>query len=350
MTALPAAPPVGSLVPDIAVVGDVATTGDAMAAEGSSGGPSAGGSTTVTIPRQTKRRRRGRTILGLLLAIAATAAAAWGTWTYLIPHRVDVPSVVGIPLDEARGRLEDAGLVPRIGQGSYSKQVSADVILAVRPAEGTTLEQGDRVTLVPSLGPPPVEVPMLLGVPLSEAKERLRGSEFRVGDVTRAYSERFGVDQVIRQSVRGGDDAPFGSAIDLVVSRGPTPVAVPRVIGATEEDATSELQALGFLVTVEDAYSQDVKRGRVISQDPGRGSQLQPGSAVTIVVSLGPEEFAMPNVVGMSRDTAVARLTELGLRVNVAIVPGQGGSLVVYQEPATGTIVQAGDVVDIFVA
>ncbi len=253
-------------------------------------------------------------------------------------------------LDGARQRLEEAGLVPRIGQGRHSKQVEAGVVLAVQPAEGTTLEQGDRVTLIPSLGPPPVEVPMVLGVPLSEAKERLRGAEFKVGDVTRAYSERFGVDQVIRQSVRGGAEAPFGSPIDLVVSRGPSPVAVPKVVGATEEDAASELQALGFLVTVEEAYSQDVPRGRVISQEPGKGAQLQPGNAVTIVVSLGPEQFAMPNVVGMGRDAAVARLTELGLRVNVAIVPGQGGSLVVFQEPATGTIVHEGDTVSIYVA
>jgi beta-lactam-binding protein with PASTA domain len=58
----------------------------------------------------------------------------------------------------------------------------------------------------------------------------------------------------------------------------------------------------------------------------------------------------MPNVVGMARDAAVARLTELGLIVDVAIVPGYGGSRVVFQEPATGTIVHAGDLVKIFVA
>ncbi|MEX2420244.1 MAG: PASTA domain-containing protein, partial [Actinomycetota bacterium] len=226
----------------------------------------------------------------------------------------------------------------------------AGIVLAVQPSEGTTLEQGDRVTIVPSLGPPPVQVPALIGVPVSEAKERLRKADLKVGDVTQAYSDRLGIDQVIRQSVQGGAGAPFGSEIDLVISRGPTPVAVPKVIGATEEDATSELQALGFLVTVDEEFSEDVARGRVISQEPGKGSQLQPGNAVTIVVSLGPPEFPMPNVVGMSRDAAVARLTELGLIVDIAIVPGQEGSTVVFQEPATGTIVHAGDLVHIYVA
>jgi beta-lactam-binding protein with PASTA domain len=58
----------------------------------------------------------------------------------------------------------------------------------------------------------------------------------------------------------------------------------------------------------------------------------------------------MPNVVGMARDAAVAELTALGLRVDVAIVPGQDGGRVVFQEPATGTIVEVGDLVHIYVA
>jgi beta-lactam-binding protein with PASTA domain len=58
----------------------------------------------------------------------------------------------------------------------------------------------------------------------------------------------------------------------------------------------------------------------------------------------------MPNVVGMGRDEAVAELRSLGLLVDVAIVPGHGGSKVVFQEPASGTTVRAGDLVHIYVA
>ena len=58
----------------------------------------------------------------------------------------------------------------------------------------------------------------------------------------------------------------------------------------------------------------------------------------------------MPNVVGMERDPAVAKLRSLGLVVDVAVVPGQDGSRVVYQEPASGTTVRDGDLVHIYVA
>jgi beta-lactam-binding protein with PASTA domain len=58
----------------------------------------------------------------------------------------------------------------------------------------------------------------------------------------------------------------------------------------------------------------------------------------------------MPNVVGMGRDEAVAKLRSLGLLVDVAIVPGHGGTRVVFQEPASGTTVHAADLVHIYVA
>jgi serine/threonine-protein kinase len=89
----------------------------------------------------------------------------------------------------------------------------------------------------------------------------------------------------------------------------------------------------------------------VIAQDPRQGTDLQPGTTVAIVVSLGPPTFEMPSVVGMSQAAAVAALQDLGLRVDVSIVPGhEDGTIVVFQRPAAGTIVRAGDLVEIFVA
>ena len=101
----------------------------------------------------------------------------------------------------------------------------------MHPVEGTTLERGDRVTLVPSLGPPPVPVPNLVGLPLADAKGALREAHLKVGEVTRAFNERFDAEHVVRQSVGADADAPLGSRIDLVVSKGPTPVPVEKVIG-----------------------------------------------------------------------------------------------------------------------
>jgi beta-lactam-binding protein with PASTA domain len=335
---LPPARPVAELVPDVHVI------------------PIAPGperATTVTIPRSRgakHRRRTGRWITGTLFALLAIGAAAWGAWTYVIPHSVDVPQVVGLSASEAQTRLEDAGLTVKLAQGDYSTRVADGVVLRVQPAEGVSVKTGSRVTLVVSLGPPPVPVPNLIGMSLDQVQVALRTAKLELGDVSKAYSDTIAVDQVIRQSVKANEQAPRGSPIDVVISKGPSPRPVPKVVGLTEEQATTRLTTAGFVVDRAEDFSNDVPRGDVISQEPTKNTDLQPGQTVTITVSLGPREFPMPNVVGMGRDAAVAKLQALGLRVDVAIVTGQTGSTVVYQMPATGTIVHPGDVVHIYIA
>jgi serine/threonine-protein kinase len=336
--ALPAAPSVGTLVPEVTVL--PSPRSDRAAA------------TTVTIARAQARtrRRRWRKVLGIVLGLVVLATGAWGAWTYVIPHRVDVPDVVGLDVRDAQRRLENAGLVVRIAQGRHSIDADEGVVLDVRPDEGAVVEEGTRVVLVPSAGPPPVRVPNVVGTTLERARELLRDADLRLGDVTRAYHAEVAQDRVIRQGVDARDEASLGSAIDVVVSRGPEPVPVPRVTGRLVEDALAVLEDAGFLVARSDAFSDDVVRGRVISQDPARGTDLQPGETVSIVVSLGPEEFELPSFIGMTKDEAVAAIRELGLQARVFSVPGGNASTVVTQVPIAGATVRAGDTVTIYCA
>jgi eukaryotic-like serine/threonine-protein kinase len=335
---LPKAANVGTLVPDVAVM-PIAV------------GPER--ATTVTIPRsggaKHKRRRKGRWALAILLVLAAIGASAYAAWTYVIPRHVDVPHVVGLTLGAAQDRLEEAGLVVRVADGRYSPTIVEDVVLEARPGEGTSLERGDRVVLVPSLGHAPVNTPDVIGKTLARAKALLRDADLRSGRVSHAYSGTFDAGQVMRQGVKAGQDAAFKSEIDLVISDGPAPVPVSNVVGRPEDAATAALTNEGFVVDASQDYSDTVARGKVISQDPKDG-QLQPGETVSIVVSLGPPEFPMPNVVGMTREAAIAKLTDLGLQVSPAVVPGHSGIMVVFQDPAAGATVHAGDTVDIYVA
>jgi serine/threonine-protein kinase len=336
---LPPAKNVGTLVPEVSVL--PVQTGPARA-------------TTVTIPKSRgakhTRRRKVRWVFGFLLALAALGASAWGVWAYLLPHDVEVPQVLGLSLDAAQQRLEDADLVPRIADGEYSRQVEAGFVLDVDPAEGATLEPGDRVTLTPSLGHEPVKVPDLIGKTVPRARELLSDADLRLGRVRKAYDENLAAGLIVEQSVRAKNDAPFRSEIDVVVSRGPEPKPVPRVTGRAQEEATTLLQGAGFVVAVTEEFSDEVPRGRVISQQPDKGTELQPGSTVSIVVSRGPEEFQLPSFVGMTKDAAVARIRELGLVPQVVPVPGGNGNTVVSQLPAPGATVRVGDSIAIYVA
>jgi serine/threonine-protein kinase len=134
----------------------------------------------------------------------------------------------------------------------------------------------------------------------------------------------------------------------VVVSKGPTPEPVPKVVGKSEEQARSLLTA--WVVKKTGRYSDSVPRGQVMAQKPMPKTKLQPGETVVIVVSLGPKFFDVPSFVGMSQTEAVAAIQALGLQPSVAPVPGSNGDTVVGQLPAAGTRVRAGSTVTIYVA
>jgi len=336
------APSIGSLVGAVADVGHAAPAADPQRAP------------TVTIPRAKRaklRRRRGRWIAGTFLALLALASAAWGAWAYVIPHNVDVPRVVRTTVDQATARLTAAGLRVHVADGVYSMKFAPGTVVRMQPKAGTTLREGSTVTLIPSKGPPPVPVPDLTGMTIAEAQKALAQAHLTLGtSPTRKYSDTGALDKIIGQSVPFGENAPKGSPIDVVVSKGPFPQPVPKVVGKTKDQADSILTTAGFLVDVQEKYSDSIPRDEVIAQKPDPKTKLQPGKTVTIVVSLGPKSFPMPNVVGMSKDAAVAKLKALGLHVGVLTVLNSSGATVVSQIPSAGVTVRHGQTVTIYVA
>ncbi|HEU4356476.1 MAG TPA: PASTA domain-containing protein, partial [Actinomycetota bacterium] len=210
--------------------------------------------------------------------------------------------------------------------------------------------EGSQVVLVPSLGPPPVKVPDVVGMTLGKAKRALERVGLELGEPTERYDEKIAEGNVIEQRPPAKDKIPEGSTVEVVVSKGPTPQPVPKVVGETQGSAESILGAT-WVVRTETEYSPDVPRGRVISQSPDPKTKLQPGETVTIVVSLGPKTFPAPNLVGMTRDAAIAKIRSLGLVPQAIELPGATGQLTVASQlPLAGATVKAGSRIAIYVA
>jgi eukaryotic-like serine/threonine-protein kinase len=313
-------------------------------------GVPAGAAITQTIPQPGahKRRRRGRRVLVVLLAIAVIAAAAWGAWTYVVPHSHDVPTVVGATVQDAGRNLNDLGFTVVVAEGRYNDEPKGTV-LSVDPVEGTSLREGSTVTLVPSLGPPPVLVPDLTGMTLDKATATLQSTGLTRGDVRQVYDDTIAQGSVVRQSP-AGVKAPQGSAVDLWVSKGHAPVAIPAVIGTSQHAAEKSLRAAGFVPVVHTEYSNDIARGQVISVDPTEASKTAYGSSVTLTVSLGPQTFPVPSLTGLSPKDAEAKARDYGLSVTFFDVPNTPQTTVISQNPAAGTTVHAGDTITLFVA
>ncbi|HSN10678.1 MAG TPA: PASTA domain-containing protein, partial [Propionibacteriaceae bacterium] len=89
----------------------------------------------------------------------------------------------------------------------------------------------------------------------------------------------------------------------------------PILDGMTEQDARAALQTAVLGAGVAREYSETVTSGHVIRTDPIGGARILRDGTVTMVVSLGPERFDAPKLVGLPRADAVAALTSSNLAV-----------------------------------
>lgn len=90
---------------------------------------------------------------------------------------------------------------------------------------------------------------------------------------------------------------------------------VPLLAGTAEADALGTAEANDLRTKRQEEYSEDVAKGMVIRTDPGAGDRVLRNSLLTVIVSLGPERFEMPTVVGETLDAARTLLTERNLAV-----------------------------------
>jgi serine/threonine-protein kinase len=142
-----------------------------------------------------------------------------------------------------------------------------------------------------------------------------------------------------------------GATVTLVVSAGPAPIAIPNVVGLDQIDATQQLVAAGFRVSKTTEPSSTVDAGRVIRTQPSGGTQAAKDSPVTIVVSSGPNQVPVPDVVGMSQSAAANALSSAGFGVSVSQAVSTNANIgkVISQNPPAGSKADQGSTVGITV-
>jgi serine/threonine-protein kinase len=85
--------------------------------------------------------------------------------------------------------------------------------------------------------------------------------------------------------------------------------SAPALASLSQAEATRVAEQAGLRLRVEDAYSETVPRGQIISTDPGPGTKVPDGGEMDAVVSRGPERYPMPSVVGLTRSAAATILS-----------------------------------------
>ncbi|HRV60778.1 MAG TPA: PASTA domain-containing protein, partial [Solirubrobacterales bacterium] len=287
-------------------------------------------------------------LIGLLIAWAATRS-----------HTVDVPNMVGKSSDTAVSRLNEKGFKVEV-ERQQNPSVPSNQVFSQNPRGEADQDcnflgfscSNPTVTLKVSGGPGQTEVPDVTGLSQADAEQQLSEAGFTTSVETKASSD---VDSglVIETDPPAGETVKRGSQVTITVSSGISKVKVPPVVGQTLNAAKQQLAAVGLDFDSTEKPS-DRPQGEVIDQSPTAGTRVDPGTAVSLTVSSGPEDtrVSIPSVVGLTQSAAESQLSSAGLVASVqtetTTIQPQDGK-VIDQSPISGTKVTEGSTVVITV-
>jgi beta-lactam-binding protein with PASTA domain/tRNA A-37 threonylcarbamoyl transferase component Bud32 len=265
------------------------------------------------------RRRRGQIGLAAVLAVAVLlAVVAW--WFTGGPGAFrTTPRLTGLTLAEAQRNLHVLGM-RGVARPQHDDAARPGTVIASSPRSGQQVRRGGTVVLYICAGPARVTVPETAHLTEDAARAVLTRNFLKVSsDRLLEYDDKAPRGAVLSSAPPAGTQVDNGTEVTLTISRGPQPVDLPDFVGRPQQDATGQLQTLGFAPAIKQEFSDTFPAGTVISQDPagGEGKQAFHGQTVTLTVSQGPEMAQVPNVMGKREDEARKILEEAGFRVEV---------------------------------
>jgi hypothetical protein len=143
---------------------------------------------------------------------------------------------------------------------------------------------GDTVELTVSLGPIRRAVPDVTRIGLEAALLLLESSGFAVVS-TDSLEAELPLGQVVEVLPEPGTEVDLPMEVRVAVSRGPSLIAMPLLLGVEQKEGEEVLDSLGLIVeeiTSRFRFGRD--QGRIVEQKPRADSLVAPGSSVSIVV------------------------------------------------------------------
>jgi serine/threonine-protein kinase len=288
----------------------------------------------------------------IALGVLAVAVIGWAAWYQTSGQYDRIPKdVVGMPVADAKTRLEAAGLTVKTGKGSYDNKIPKDHVLRVSPEPGARFKAGDSVTVFPSRGRFPVEVPDVTHKTLEQAKAALQATGLTPGSVERDYSPTVAKDLVIRTEPRAHDKQQPEEPVTIVLSNG---LKLEDLRGWKREDAENWLRERGLNPQIQEQDDRSKDANTVLDMSPPPGSGVSQGDTITLQVNKkdcvifgffcddggnapppNPQDVTtVPPVVGQPVHDAALALQGAGLKVEVK--RETDGDRVLRQSPAGG--------------
>jgi len=230
----------------------------------------------------------------ILVLIVFFVALGWTGWqflkTFFATVDVEVPNVVGKPLEVATSMLQEQGLTLST-EWRNSDTVAENVVISQSSPAGQMVREGKSIELYVSLGMTKTKVPPIIGKTRIEAEVSLYNSALQYEYGEDAFNDEIPAGSIISVTPAVGESIAEHSTVILIKSKGvmPIPIPMPSLIGKTLAEAQQILaDSLLILESTEHAESFTYVSGLVIGQSTAATEMIEQGSSVKLVVSSGP--------------------------------------------------------------
>ena len=295
----------------------------------------------------------GVVIALLVLFLVANAAGFFSSGPGLTQEEedtVEVPDLRGRTEEEAKKILNDMELGIKVDpERQPSNQYEEGQIMAQDKEPGTEVDKNTTITVTISSGEEAktTTVPDVVNREESEAEQMIRDANLTVAHGEAQYDDNVAEGNVISSNPVAGTEIEEGQTVTIVVSLGQKPATVPDIRGMSAADAEAALSAEGLVGSASEDYSDTVEAGKVISQTVDPNSEVDKGTTVSYVVSLGPKTkyVTVPGLGGYTEEQARQRLTNAGLNVgtvDTAYSSTVSKGYVISQTASAGSSVEEG--------
>ncbi|WP_181348855.1 Stk1 family PASTA domain-containing Ser/Thr kinase [Thalassobacillus sp. CUG 92003] len=241
-------------------------------------------------PKKKKKKRWIWAVSIVTVLLLAAIAAIFMIPGIIQPKDVEMINVDGMEYEEAYSELNNLNLnVER--ETMYSENIEEGYVIKSDPEAGRIIEEGSTVTLYSSRGKEKVAFGSYVGDDYESVKAELEEKGYgNIIPIEETSDQPDG--QIIEQIQPQSEEevVPEEARVIFKVSVGPPTVMLKQLEGETREDAESYLNENDLNVEFEEAHSEDVSEGHIISQEPEAFSQVEVGSTVTLTESIGPKE------------------------------------------------------------
>lgn len=246
------------------------------------------------LPKQGKKKK-GRlalflTITFILLTIAAVAAVTIVPRLFL-PKDVEVPDVSELDYEAAVSSLTDKGF--KISKDTVKQEhesIPEGDVIRTDPQANEVVKEGAKVLLYVSTGKRKLEIGDYEGRPFEDVESELKGQNFK--DIeTEAREDESEPGTILEQSISPGEMVVADETeISFVISKGPPKINLRKLTDYNETSVRDYLEENELYPLITYEYSDTVKEGLVIRQDPAPDSKLDKGATVSVVISKGVKE------------------------------------------------------------